>query len=70
MKFLNGEKVGIGLYDIHVHLGGYNRDYHVFYGRTEKIVEEMELLGIKKASDRCRKEGIIGIEIARGLWDL
>jgi len=28
----------------------------------------MERLGIKKASDRCRKEGIIGIEIARGLW--
>jgi len=48
-KFLNGEKLGIDLYDIHAHLGGYNRDYPVFDGETERIVEEMERIGIKKA---------------------
>jgi len=48
-KFLRGEKLEIGLYDIHAHLGGYNRDYPVFDGETEKIVEEMERIGIEKA---------------------
>jgi len=31
-KFLNREKVGIDLYDIQAHLGGYDRDYPVFDG--------------------------------------
>jgi len=48
-KFLKGEKLGIDLYDIHAHIGGYNRDYPVFDGNTERIVEEMERIGIKNA---------------------
>jgi len=48
-KFLKGEKLGIELYDIHAHIGGYNRDYPVFDGETEKIVREMDRIGVKKA---------------------
>lgn len=48
-KFLKGEKLDIELYDVHAHIGGYNRDYPVFDGETEKIIEEMERLGVKKA---------------------
>ncbi|MCX7917052.1 MAG: amidohydrolase family protein [bacterium] len=48
-KFLRGEKLEIELYDIHAHIGGYNRDYLIFDGESEKIVIEMERLNIKKA---------------------
>jgi len=48
-KFLRGEKLEIGLYDIHAHLGGYSGAHPVFDGETEEIVEEMERIGIEKA---------------------
>jgi len=47
-KFLKGEMPKVSLYDIHAHLGS-NRDYPVFYGKTEEIIREMERIGIKKA---------------------
>ncbi|HOK55908.1 MAG TPA: amidohydrolase family protein [bacterium] len=48
-KFLKSEKLEVELYDIHAHIGGYNRDYPVFDGESRKIIEEMDRLNIKKA---------------------
>jgi len=47
-KFLKGV-IDFELYDIHAHIGGYNRDYPVFYNGTEEIIKEMNRLNIKKA---------------------
>lgn len=48
-NFLKGEIPDVLLYDIHAHLGGYCRDYPVFYGKTEEIIQEMQRIRIKKA---------------------
>ena len=61
-RFIRGEKLNIELYDIHAHLGGYNRDYPVFYGKTEEIVREMERVGIRKAF--VMPLGIYGTEVS------
>lgn len=61
-RFLAGEHLNIPLYDIHAHLGGYNRDYPVFYGSTGDIVKEMDRTGIKKAV--VVPLGIYGTEVS------
>ncbi|MCM8785791.1 MAG: amidohydrolase family protein [Candidatus Omnitrophica bacterium] len=48
-RFLKGEKLEIELYDIHAHIGKFNRDYPVFAGDIEEILKEMERINIKKA---------------------
>ena len=45
-RFLDGEPLDIPLYDIHAHLGEYNRDYPVFYGRAGEIAKELSLIHI------------------------
>jgi len=47
-RFLQGKPLGLPLYDIHGHLGGFSRDYPVFSGRVEQLVAEMDRLGVKR----------------------
>jgi len=46
-NFLEGERVGIDLYDIHTHIGGYNKNYPILGGELEKIVKGMGKLELK-----------------------
>jgi len=61
-RFLDGEPLDIPLYDIHAHLGEYNRDYPVFYGRAGEIANEMDRVGIVKAV--VVPLGIYGTEVS------
>ncbi|MCM8769993.1 MAG: amidohydrolase family protein [Candidatus Omnitrophica bacterium] len=48
-RFFQGKPLGLPLYDIHGHVGGFSRDYPVFGGQIDQLLEEMDRIGVKRS---------------------
>ncbi|GEM_PF-1952411 len=47
-RFLEGKPLGLPLYDIHGHIGGFSRDYPIFGGQLEELLQEMRRIGVRR----------------------